>query len=138
MPFITIVNWLFNYIWCFLIIGFSDWKIGVFQQTVVRVFLCSFMFSSFSWKHFSLIRCGKNVSLSFTCLCFSHYSKRIKFQSLIPADHRGFKKVSRYFSILSPESSMFAFIDIELISKLSFDSTNIQGLNTYLTFQKVQ
>ena len=74
----------------------------------------------------------------FHLLVFLTLLKRIKFQSLIPADHRGFKKVSRYFSILSPESSMFAFIDIELISKLSFDSTNIQGLNTYLTFQKVQ
>ena len=24
--------------WCYLVIAFLDWKIGVFQQTVVRVY----------------------------------------------------------------------------------------------------
>ena len=24
--------------WCYLVIDFFDWKIGVFQQTVVRVY----------------------------------------------------------------------------------------------------
>ena len=38
MPLKTIVNWLFNDMWCYLVIGFFDWKIGVFQQTVVRVY----------------------------------------------------------------------------------------------------
>ena len=38
MPFKTIVNWLFNDIWCYLVIGSFDWKIGIFQQTVVRVY----------------------------------------------------------------------------------------------------
>ena len=37
-PFKTIVNWLFNDIWCYLVIGYFDWKIVVFQQTVVRVY----------------------------------------------------------------------------------------------------
>ena len=32
----TAVNWLFNNIWCYLVIGCFDWKIAVFQQTVVR------------------------------------------------------------------------------------------------------
>ena len=32
------VNWLFNDIWCNLFIVCFDWKIGVFQQTVVRVY----------------------------------------------------------------------------------------------------
>ena len=32
------VNWLFNDIWSYLVIGCFDWKIGVFQQTVVRVY----------------------------------------------------------------------------------------------------
>ena len=34
MPFKTTVNWLFNDMWFYLVIGFFDWKIGVFQQTV--------------------------------------------------------------------------------------------------------
>ena len=32
----TTVNCLFNDKWCYLVIGCFDWKIGVFQQTVVR------------------------------------------------------------------------------------------------------
>ena len=36
MPFKTTVNWLFNDIWCYLVIGCFDWKIGIFQQTVLR------------------------------------------------------------------------------------------------------
>ena len=38
MLFKATVNWLSNDMWCYLIIGFFDWKIGVFQQTVVRVY----------------------------------------------------------------------------------------------------
>ena len=36
MPFKTTVNWLFTDIWCYLVIGCFDWKIVVFQQTVLR------------------------------------------------------------------------------------------------------
>ena len=36
MPLKTTVNWLFNDIWCSLVIDCFDWKIGVFQQAVVR------------------------------------------------------------------------------------------------------
>ena len=36
MPFQTTVNWLFNDIWCYLVIVCFHWKIGVFQQTVVK------------------------------------------------------------------------------------------------------
>ena len=32
------VNWLSNDIWWYLVIGWFYWKIGVFQQTVVRVY----------------------------------------------------------------------------------------------------
>ena len=35
MPIKTTVNWLFNDIWCYLVMGYFDWKISVFQQTVV-------------------------------------------------------------------------------------------------------
>ena len=35
MLFKTPVNSLFNDIWCYLVIGYFDWKISVFQQTVV-------------------------------------------------------------------------------------------------------
>ena len=38
MLFKTTVNWLSNDIWCYLVIGCFDWKIDVFQQTVVRVY----------------------------------------------------------------------------------------------------
>ena len=38
IPFKTTVNWLFNDIWCYIAIGCFDWKIGVFQQTVLRVY----------------------------------------------------------------------------------------------------
>ena len=31
------INWIFNDIWCYLFIACFDWKIGIFQQTVVRV-----------------------------------------------------------------------------------------------------
>ena len=37
MPSKTTINWLFNDIWCYLFIACFDWKIGIFQQTVVRV-----------------------------------------------------------------------------------------------------
>ena len=37
MPFKPTGNWLFNDIWCYLVIGCFDWKISIFQQIVVRV-----------------------------------------------------------------------------------------------------
>ena len=36
MLFKTTLNWLFNDTWCYLVIGIFYWKIGIFQQTVVR------------------------------------------------------------------------------------------------------
>ena len=38
LSFKTAVNWLFNDIWRFLVIACIEWKIGVFQQIVVRVY----------------------------------------------------------------------------------------------------
>ena len=38
MPSKTAKNWLFYFIWYYLLIAYFDWKIGVFQQTVVRVY----------------------------------------------------------------------------------------------------
>ena len=38
IPFKTTVNWLFNNAWRYLVIGCFDWKIGIFQQTVVQVY----------------------------------------------------------------------------------------------------
>ena len=32
----TKINWVFNDIWCYLFIACFEWKIGFFQQTVVR------------------------------------------------------------------------------------------------------
>ena len=39
MLFKTTANCLLNDIWCYVVIGCFDWKIGVFQQTVVRSLL---------------------------------------------------------------------------------------------------
>ena len=36
MPSKTTGNWLFNDIGCYLVIGCFDWKIGLFQQTVLK------------------------------------------------------------------------------------------------------
>ena len=38
VPSKTTINWLLNGIWCYLFIGCFDWKIGVFQKTVVWVY----------------------------------------------------------------------------------------------------
>ena len=38
MPPKTTINWLFNDMWHYLVIGCFDWKTGIFQQTVVRVY----------------------------------------------------------------------------------------------------
>ena len=38
IPSKTKINWLFDDIWCYLFIACFDWKIGLFQQTVVRVY----------------------------------------------------------------------------------------------------
>ena len=48
------------------------------------------------------------------------------------------EKFLGYFSVSVPENSMFAFIVIEPISKLSFGFSNIRTLTTHFTFQKVQ
>ena len=37
-PWKITINRLFNDIWCYFFIASFDWKIGVFQQTVVRVY----------------------------------------------------------------------------------------------------
>ena len=37
MPSKTTIKWLFNDIWSYFFIACFDWRIGVFQQTVVRV-----------------------------------------------------------------------------------------------------
>ena len=46
LAFKTTVNCLFNDIWCYLVIVSIDWKIGIFQQTVLRV--CCI----FNWRKF--------------------------------------------------------------------------------------
>ena len=41
ISFKTTVNWLFNDIWCYSVMGCFDWKINVFQQTVKKGFIVS-------------------------------------------------------------------------------------------------
>ena len=38
MPSKTTINWLLNDMWCYLFLACFDWKVGVFQQTVVTVY----------------------------------------------------------------------------------------------------
>ena len=38
MPSKTKINWLFNDVWFYLFMACFDLKIGVFQQTVIRVY----------------------------------------------------------------------------------------------------
>ena len=38
MPSKTTINWLLNDMWCYLFLACFDWKVGVFQQAIVRVY----------------------------------------------------------------------------------------------------
>ena len=61
MPFKTTVNWLFNDIYCYLVISCCDRKIGVFQQTVVRVY-CILKGRNYSQK-----KCGRRLFKKYMC-----------------------------------------------------------------------
>ena len=47
MPFKTTVNWLFNGIWSYLVIGSFNWKSHVFQQTMNVKLLVKHSFVNF-------------------------------------------------------------------------------------------
>ena len=48
----TTINWLFSDKWCYLFIACFDWKIRVFQQTVVRVYyMIVIRNGKIVWKH---------------------------------------------------------------------------------------
>ena len=54
MPSKTTVNWLFAFddIWCYLVIACLDWKISVFQQTVIRVYyILKMRWKLIDWDH---------------------------------------------------------------------------------------
>ena len=58
MPFKTTVNWLFNYTWCYLVIGCFNFKNVFFQQTVVRVYYilnCLLFISIFIYYSYLLL-----------------------------------------------------------------------------------
>ena len=71
------INWLFNDIWCYLFITCFDWKIGIFQQTVARVYYIlksqvsvrvttTSTFSSADWNnntYYLIISTGKLVKV---------------------------------------------------------------------------
>ena len=48
-------NWIFNDIWCYLVIGYFDWNIAVFQQTVVRVYIlkCTINYAGKTDEHYN-------------------------------------------------------------------------------------
>ena len=60
----TTINWLFNDIWCYLFIACFDWKIGVFQQTVVRVYYVVNISSFYCYRGTSTIL---NLNINFIC-----------------------------------------------------------------------
>ena len=63
MPSKTTINWLFSDIWCYLFIGCFHWKIGIFQQTVERVYILNLTIREWlllgSSSLFSLLCCVK-------------------------------------------------------------------------------
>ena len=60
----TTINWLFNDIWYYLVISCFDWKNGVFQQSVVRVY-------------YILKGCASNVSI------FMQHLTSIRYPTLV-------------------------------------------------------
>ena len=82
--------------------------------------------------------CCEEVSLSLVSMCLTLLQKsKIPINKSWLTIQRAMivKKFLGYFSITFPESSMFALIVIESISKLSFGFTSIRNLNTYFIFQ---
>ena len=70
MPSKTTVNWLFNDILCYLFITSFDWKIGVFQQTVVSVssnLKFEYRTCSLSQAFLSFFFLFKNLSIIIFC-----------------------------------------------------------------------
>ena len=83
MPSKTGVNWLYNDIWCYLSSACFDWKIGIFQQAVVRVYYI------LNWiKAFESLSVDSRVDLLNETLTniFRNYipNKKIKFDYLQP------------------------------------------------------
>ena len=61
MSFKTTVNWLFNSIWRYIVIGCFDWKIGIFQPTVIWV---DYILNFWYCFNFFLIDAYKLVSMT--------------------------------------------------------------------------
>ena len=83
MPFKTTVNWLFNDMWRYLVIAFLWLKIGVFQETLVRVY-CILNFNPIldgSFRSFSRMRGSKRLPLSKICRA---YPTLMKLGTVIP------------------------------------------------------
>ena len=82
MPFKTTVNWLFNDIWYYLVIGSFDWKIGVFQQIVVRVYyILKASYETFANEFFTKKIITRAYSRSSNSLGFNHIFQ--KFSEII-------------------------------------------------------
>ena len=75
MPLETKVNWQFNDIWCYLLIAYFDWKIGVFQQTVVSVYyildMTSNILAFLAIRHLQAELCiQQGIFLRYSCLYY--------------------------------------------------------------------
>ena len=83
MPFKTAVNWLFNDMWRYLVIAFLWLKIGVFQETLVRVY-CILNFNPIldgPFRSCSWMRGSKRLPLSKICRA---YPTLMKLGTVIP------------------------------------------------------
>ena len=65
MLFKATANCLFNDIWCYLVIECFDWRIGIFQQTIVKGLLYPQM-KVFEWKWYFCIKPFKLINQSKT------------------------------------------------------------------------
>ena len=81
MLFKTAASWLFNDVWCYLVIGCFDLKIGIFQQTVLRVYYMLKCKNGHNnkkmWRLWSEIQrlgvlsCIKDDLRDYKCLCWN-------------------------------------------------------------------
>ena len=83
LPSKTTLNGLFYDIWCYLFIAGFEWKIGVFQQTVVRVYYI--LTSSNLALLFSKSILKSRINIMLLCVCVCLYSSTCWF---LPAARR--------------------------------------------------
>ena len=124
MPSKTAINWLFNDIWCYLFIACFDWKIGVFKQTVVRVYYILNAFRTMVSEVYNRA-CIKGTLLQFY--------QELEF--LVKSDHwnNRYSYLRNYFGNFDNNLIfMYSLINSGWLSRLLFDDNR---LKSYLAAQ---